>query len=142
MTGRRVNSATLKGKVVIIDFWATWCGPCVDEMPKLKQLYAEDRGNGVEFVGISLDRPADQGGYDKLTAFLEQNRIGWPQLYQGDGWNSEFSKACKIDRIPTVFLVDAAGNLARTDARGKLEQLIPEYLARADKAKQDAAARP
>ncbi len=58
---------SLKGKVVVIDFWATWCGPCVAEMPNMKKLYAEYKDKGVEFVGVSLDKSKEQGGLDKLS---------------------------------------------------------------------------
>ena len=139
--GGTVDSASLKGKVVIVDFWATWCGPCVAEMPKMKELYAKYRAQGVEFVGVSLDSAPDAGGYDELTKFVANNRIEWPQFYQGNGWESEFSRSCGIRSIPSVFLVAADGTLASTDARGKLDQMIPEYLEKA-KAKKVAAAQP
>ena len=133
--GTKIDSASLKGKVVIVDFWATWCGPCVAEMPKMKSLYAEYKDKGVEFVGISLDSPKEEGGLDKLTAFVAKNGIEWPQYYQGNGWESEFSKSWGINSIPAVFAVDADGNLATIEARGKLETLIPELLEKAGKVK-------
>src|SRR5262249_8888346 len=68
VSGSLVSMKQLKGKVVVIDFWATWCGPCVAEMPKMKQLYANYRNRGVEFIGVSLDEPLDQGGLEKLTS--------------------------------------------------------------------------
>ena len=131
--GGQVNAASLKGKVVIIDFWATWCGPCVAEMPNMKKLYAEYKDKGVEFVGVSLDRPREQGGYDKLKAFVEKNKIEWPQYYDGKVPATDFAQDWGIQTIPTVFAVGADGNLATTDARGKLEELIPALLAKAKK---------
>ncbi len=126
--GSEVSIKGLKGKVVVIDFWATWCGPCVAEMPKMKELYAKYKGEGVEFIGVSLDSPKEDGGLDKLKKFVAENEIGWPQYYQGNGWNSEFSKSWHINAIPSVFVVDSEGKLASIKARGKLEQLIPELL--------------
>jgi thiol-disulfide isomerase/thioredoxin len=134
-TGTPVSIKGLKGKVVVVDFWATWCGPCVAELPKMKELYQKYRRQGVEFIGVSLDQPRDEGGLDKLAQFVESNEIPWPQFYQGDGWKSEFSSSWGIRSIPAVFLVDAEGKLASTKARGKLEELIPEYLDRAKKAR-------
>ena len=129
--GRPSRAASLKGKVVVVDFWATWCGPCVAEMPKMKELYAEYKDKGVEFVGVSLDQPRDQGGYDSLKAFVEKNEIEWPQYYEGKVSASDFATNWGINAIPTVFAVDADGKLSTTEARGKLEKMIPELLEKA-----------
>jgi thiol-disulfide isomerase/thioredoxin len=135
INGTTVSIKGLKGKVVVLDFWATWCGPCVAEMPRMKKLYSEYKDRGVEFIGVSLDLPKEEGGLDKLKAFVAKNEISWPQYYQGNGWESTFSTKLGISSIPQLFLVDAAGKLASIDARDKLETLIPQYLeqAKADK---------
>ncbi|MEM1010714.1 MAG: TlpA disulfide reductase family protein [Planctomycetota bacterium] len=122
----------LKGKVVVIDFWATWCGPCVAEMPKMKELYAQYKDQGVEFIGISLDAPPDQGGKEKLMAYVEQNDIPWPQYYEREDGEAQFSEAWGVNAIPTYFIVDADGLLHSTEARGQLETLIPELIAQRD----------
>ncbi len=105
----------------------------------MKKLYAEYKDKGVEFIGVSLDQPKEQGGLDKLKEFVAKNQIEWPQYYQGNVWQSEFSMDWGINSIPCVFLVDADGKLATTEARGKLEKLIPEYL---EKAKKPRSPRP
>ncbi len=128
ITGTPVSIKKLKGKVVVIDFWATWCGPCIEEMPKMKQLYAKYRGRGVEFIGVSLDQPAEQGGLQSLKDFVKENGITWPQYYQGNGWESTFSASWGINAIPRVFVVDQAGKLYSVEARGQLETIIPELL--------------
>ena len=131
--GKTISMADLKGKVVVVDFWATWCGPCVAEMPKMKQLYAEYKDKGVEFIGVSLDAPEDQGGLKKLKDFVAEKQITWPQYYQGNAWQSEFSRSWGITSIPAVFVIDAEGKLHSTKARGQLATLIPELLKKAGK---------
>jgi len=126
--GSTVSIKNLKGKVVVVDFWATWCGPCVAEMPHMKELYAKYRDQGVEFIGVSLDQPKDKGGLDSLKKYVKDNAIEWPQYYQGNYWQSEFSKNWGINSIPTMFVVDTEGKLFSVDARGKLDKLIPELL--------------
>ncbi len=130
ITGNTVNTADLRGKVVVIDFWATWCGPCVADMPDVKKLYEEYHAKGMEIVGVSLDQPEDKGGLEKLRTFCSEQQIPWPQYYQGNFWDSEFSTSWGINSIPCVFFLDKSGNLVTTEARGQLEKLVPEYLAK------------
>ncbi len=125
--GTSIAMKDLRGKVVVIDFWATWCGPCVAEMPKMKALYAKYRDK-AEFIGVSLDQPENQGGLSKLKEFVATNEIAWPQYYQGNGWESTFSKSWGINSIPCVFVVDKDGKLASVEARGKLDRMIPKLL--------------
>jgi len=137
ITGTEVSMSSLRGKVVVVDFWATWCGPCVAEMPKMKKLYAEYKDKGVEFIGVSLDQPKEQGGLDKLKAFVASNEITWPQYYQGKGWESDFSRSWGINAIPAVFVVNQEGKLYSINARGKLEEMIPELLKKANTPTED-----
>jgi thiol-disulfide isomerase/thioredoxin len=128
VNGSTVSIKNLKGKVVVIDFWATWCAPCVAELPHLKELYAKYHNHGVEFIGVSLDQPKEQGGLDRLKALVNEKEILWPQYYQGNGWESEFSLSWGINSIPCVFVVDTEGKLHSVDAGGKLDEMIPELL--------------
>ena len=130
VSGSTISMGSLKGKVVVVDFWATWCGPCVAEMPTMKKLYQKYHGQGVEFLGISLDQPKEQGGLDALKKFVKEKEIPWPQYYQGKGWQSDFSSSWGINSIPSMFVVDQEGKLVSVEARGNLEKLIPSLLAK------------
>lgn len=129
ITGTQINMEELKGQVVVIDFWATWCGPCVAEIPHMKELYAKYHDDGVQFIGISLDNAEYKGGLEALLKYAIKNEVPWPQYYQGNGWTSDFSMAWGINSIPALFVIDKNGNLNSVQARGRLEELIPELLA-------------
>lgn len=126
ITGDKVSVRdSAKGKVVVIEFWAKWCKPCLAELPELKQLYAEFKNQGVEFIGVSLDAPDGQG-LEEFKTFVKDSEIEWPQYCGKQA--SEFARAWGVTRIPSVFVVDTKGNLHSIDARGRLETLIPDLL--------------
>jgi thiol-disulfide isomerase/thioredoxin len=139
ITGAPISVQALKGKIVVINFWASWCRPCLDELPKKKALYEKVHGHGVEFIGVSLDLPEKKHGLERLKKCVAANQIPWPQYYQGNGWESAFSKGLGIDSIPHTLIVDANGNLAVTEtqvdpfvrsygARGELEKRIADVF--------------
>ena len=136
ITGRPVSLRDYRGKVVVVDFWATWCGPCVGEIPELLRLYAEYHDQGVEFVGVSHDWPEADGGLKALRDFVAEHQIPWPQYYDPRDLErmtagpavGDFSESWGINGIPTVFVIDRAGNLASTRARGQLDTWIPRLL--------------
>ena len=121
--GRKVNLADLKGKVILVDFWATWCGPCVAEVPAIKKVYDEFHARGFEIVGISLDDDKDT-----LIHFAKEHEMTWPQYFDGKHWNNDISSRFGINAVPTQWLVDKHGILRDTNARGDLEQAVERLL--------------
>ena len=125
LAGSPVSTASYKGKVVLVDFWATWCKPCREELPKLKQTYAKYHAAGLEVVGVSCDNDATD-----LQQFLAENPdMPWPQLFDAakPGWHP-IAQQYGINAIPVMFLIDRKGVLRSVDARANYETLIPQLL--------------
>src|SRR5262249_50601654 len=99
-------------------------------MPKMKALYEQFRRQGVEFIGISLDRSQAEGGLDQLKTFVAQNQIPWPQFYLHEGAEKASPTIKGSLGIPRVFVVDQEGKLNSIHALGKLDTMIPELLKR------------
>jgi thiol-disulfide isomerase/thioredoxin len=116
----------VKAKVIVIDFWATWCGPCVGEVPYMKQMYQQFHNRGVEFVGISLDK--DPGAREKVQKFVTEQGMNWVHTVSGMYWNDPTARKYGINGIPSVWVIDSQGKVISDDARGKLEKILEEAL--------------
>jgi len=116
----------LRGKVVVIDFWATWCGPCIQSLPHMKKVYAAYKDKGVEFVGISLDRTGDKAN---LAAFVKSNGLNWIHTYSGKYWDDPTAVKYKIRGIPSIWVLGKDGRIMSTNAHSNLEGAIEKALA-------------
>lgn len=128
LDGKPIDIGDLKGKVVLVDFWATWCGPCVAEFPYLKKAYEAYRADGFEIVGINLDDDVAT-----LEGFLKDDPLPWTQIVSRDkesaGFSSQWARHYGISAIPTMFLVDKTGKVVSTTIRGHLlKEELPMLL--------------
>ena len=124
--GRQVDLSQMKGRVVLVDFWATWCVPCVGKIPQIKETYEQFNARGFEVVGISFD-----GIQQPLQGFVEQKKLPWPQYFDGEDFlKNKFGLQYGIASIPTMWLIDKNGNLRDTnggdDLKVKVEKLLAE----------------
>jgi thiol-disulfide isomerase/thioredoxin len=122
VTGRKVTDESLRGKIVVVDFWATWCGPCIETLPRMKETYAKYKSKGVEFVGISLDRAEQEGGRKALLDFVKENKMPWPQYYLKG--RTEFLAEYGVSQIPTIFVLDRQGKIHSIDGYRVLDRTL------------------
>ena len=127
LNGKPFDQSTLTGKVVLVDFWATWCGPCIAEIPNVLEAYQKYSSQGFEVVGVSLDQDRDA-----LEKFVTDKKIPWPILFEnseGSGWQHPLATYYGISGIPTVILIGKDGNVVSLNARGeRLGELLAELF--------------
>ncbi len=113
-----------KDKVVLVDFWASWCGPCIKEMPNVVAAYQKYKGKGFEIVGISLDDDKN-----KWTGAIKNLNMAWPQMSDLKGWESQLSAPYNVTSIPYTVLIDKDGTIVAENLRGQeLENKLSELL--------------
>jgi thiol-disulfide isomerase/thioredoxin len=128
LTGEKFDWASYRGKVVLVDYWATWCGPCRQELPNVKKAYKKYHDQGFEVVGISLDEDPD-----KLQSFLNDQKIAWTTLFEPEeqhrGWSHPMAVHYGVSAIPMAILVGKDGKVVSMSARGpELSRLLEELL--------------
>ena len=125
LAGKPLSVANYKGKIVMVDFWATWCGPCVAELPNVLKVYQKYHDKGFEIIGVSLDEDKD-----KLTSFIKEKNMKWPQYFDGKGWQNKLAAQYGITSIPATYLLDKDGKIIGKGLRGeKLEEAVGKAVA-------------
>ena len=124
--GGELRLSSLRGQVTLIDFWATWCAPCIKELPNLKSLYSEFRSQGLEIVSIGLD---EEDHLEKARVFIEENDLPWKVSLSGRGYEDDVAKLYGVNGLPSVWLIDRDGVLRHQDLHGNelraaVEQMI------------------
>lgn len=123
-SGKSLALSTLRGKVVLIDFWASWCGPCRKEMPNVKRVYAKYKNKGFEIYGVSLDQEKEAW----LEAITKEG-ITWPQVSDLQYWKNEAAQTYAVQGIPFTVLIDKEGKIIAKNLRGEeLDKKLAEVL--------------
>lgn len=120
--GTEVKLSDFRGKYVLLDFWASWCGPCREENPNIAASYRNFRDKGFEVLGVSLDAPSQKAAWLKA---IEKDQLTWKQVTDLKGWDNAAAKLYGIRAIPANFLIDPSGKIIARDLRGKD---LPEKL--------------
>lgn len=123
VTGDTIHLSSLKGKVVLLDFWASWCGPCRTSNKELVKLYPKFKSKGFEILSVSLDDELS-----KWKAAIAKDKITWLQVNESGGWEAKTAIQWNISAIPTSFLIDKEGKLQAMDLTGKELEKALKYL--------------
>ncbi len=128
--GSKFDWSAYRGKVVLVDFWATWCGPGIRELPNVKKNYEWYHDKGFDVVGISLDNSRKQ-----IEDFVAKEQLPWASIYEGGGWNTPMALFYGITSMPRAILVDQEGKVLSMQTRGPtLGKLLAELLGPAESA--------
>ncbi|WP_333864505.1 TlpA disulfide reductase family protein [Sphingobacterium sp.] len=124
--GKELKLSDFKGKYLLLDFWASWCGPCRAENPNLVKAYQKFKGAKFEILGVSLDKP---GKKDNWMKAIEQDGLTWPQVSDLNGWQNQAAQLYGIQAIPQNYLISPEGKIVGINLKGiKLMQKLEELL--------------
>lgn len=125
LDGREWAAEDLEGRVVVLDFWATWCAPCLAEFPHLRRLEDRYGDRGLVLMGVSLDT-LDKGA---LRSFVLRHDLTWPQIHQSRGFAGELPRHFQVETVPATLVFDPQGRLVARDLRGRgLEAAVEALL--------------
>jgi len=128
VNGAPVKLSSFRGKYVLLDFWASWCGPCRQENPNVVKAYNKYKDKNFTIVGVSLDRPNGKAAW---LAAIQNDGLNWTQVSDLKFWSNEVAALYSITSIPANFLIDPNGKIIARDLRGDdLENKLEEVLAK------------
>jgi thiol-disulfide isomerase/thioredoxin len=124
LSGGTVDVARMRGKVVVVLFWATYCRPCTEDLPQIQELYKQHKADGFEIIGVNVDGPGAP-----IQEYLAQYKVTWPQIHQDGGLQGTIAQRYGVITLPTVFLVDKSGKVVSSSANVEdLKKQLPELV--------------